>query len=47
MANQLENGIYDISLSAEEIYKMSSLIFNIICIYFNFSAYQSFKQLAY
>lgn len=47
MANQLENGFYEIYLSAEVLYKMSSLIFNIVCIYFNFAAYQAFKQLAY
>ena len=47
MANQLENGLYEIYLSAEVLYRMSSLIFNIVCIYFNFAAYQAFKQLAY
>ena len=47
MANRLENGLTELNLTAEEIYKMSSLIFNIVCIYFNFIAYQAFKQLAY
>ena len=47
MANQLQNGLYEIYLSAQVLYKMASLIYNIVSIYFNFSAYQVFKQLAY
>lgn len=47
MAIKLKVGLYEIYLSSEGIYKMSSLIFGIICMYFNFIAYKEFKQIAY
>lgn len=46
MATKLENGLYEIYLSSEGIYKMASLISCIVSIYFSLSAYQTYKQLA-
>ena len=46
MAIILKSGLYEVYLSSEGIYKMSSLIFNIISLYFNFLAYKDFKQIS-
>ena len=46
MAIKLRSGLYEVYLSSEGIYKMSSLIVSIISLYFNFQSYKDFKQLA-
>ena len=40
MAIKLKVGLYEIYLSSEGVYKMSSLIFSIVSLYFNFAAYK-------
>ena len=40
MAIKLKVGLYEIYLSSEGIYKMSSLIFSIVSLYFNFASYK-------
>ena len=47
MAIKLNTGLYDIYLSSEGFYKMSSLVVTIVSLYFNFLGYQTFKQLSY
>ena len=46
MAIKLNSGLYDIYLSSEGIYKMSSLVVSIVSLHFNFIGYQSFKQIS-
>lgn len=47
MAIKLKVGLYEIYLSSEGIYKMCSLIFCIVSLYFNFVSYKEFKQIAF
>ncbi len=47
MAVKLENGLYEVYLSAKGIYKMSLLILSIVQVYINYLAYLNFKQFAY
>ena len=46
MAQQLQNGLQDSYLSSQGFYKMGCLIFAVIFVYFNFTAYRAFKTLA-
>lgn len=45
MAQQLQNGLQDSYLSSQGFYKMGCLIFAVIFVYFNFTAYRAFKTL--
>jgi len=47
VAFKLKVGLYEIYLSSEGIYKMSSLILSILSLYFNFISYKEFKQIAF
>lgn len=47
MANKLNEGLYDIYLSSEGLYKMSSLVFSVVCLYFDYVAYREFKQISF
>jgi len=46
LANRISNGLYLLYLNANGFYKMGSLVFCIIYLYFNFTAYRYYKQLA-